>query len=584
MIPRAVYGDLAIYRRLLRQARPFWPHIGGLFLISLAATPLALLAPVPLKIAVDSVLGSKPLPGFLNALLPASVTGSATALLVAAAVLMVVVVALTQFQSTAYTVFQTYTGERLLLDFRLRLFGHLQRLSLAYHDATGPADSMYRVQYDTESIQTIASDGVIPFVSSAVMLGAMFYVTARIDLLLAVVALVIAPLLFALTFLYRRRLRRRHREVKRLESSALAVVEESLGALRVVKAFGGEARGEERFLARSADGMRARVRVAMIDGAFGLLVGVITAAGTAVVLFVGVRQVQHGRLTLGDLLLVMGYLAQLYSPLNTISRKITSLQSAFASAERALGALDQEPDVIEREGARPLRRTRGALTFRDVSFGYEPDRPVLHDVSFHLEPGQRLGISGTTGAGKTTLVSLLMRFYDPDGGAVLLDGVDIRDFRVADLRNQFAMVLQEPVLFSTSIGENIAYARPTATAGEIVEAARAAGAHDFIAALPAGYDTLVGERGMRLSGGERQRISLARAFLKDAPVLILDEPTSSVDMATEAAIFEAMERLVEGRTTITIAHRLNTLEACDVRIRIEGGRLVEQRAPLSRVS
>jgi ATP-binding cassette, subfamily B, bacterial len=272
---------------------------------------------------------------------------------------------------------------------------------------------------------------------------------------------------------------------------------------------------------------------------------------------------------------VMGYLGLLYGPLNELSNSKATLQGALASAERAFSLLDKVPDVVERPDALPLVRASGTVAFRDVSFAYREDHRVLHDVSFEVYPGTRLGISGKTGAGKTTLMSLLTRFYDPTVGQVLLDGIDLRDYKLADLRNQFAIVLQEPVLFSTSVAENIAYARPEASKEEIVEAAKAANAHEFVVGLPRGYETEVGERGMSLSGGERQRIALARAFLKDAPILILDEPTSSVDTNTEAAIMEAMERLMRGRTTFMIAHRLSTLANCDARLQIEDGRVVK---------
>jgi ATP-binding cassette subfamily B protein len=280
----------------------------------------------------------------------------------------------------------------------------------------------------------------------------------------------------------------------------------------------------------------------------------------------------------------MSYLALLYTPLQTVSKSAASLQGSLVSAERAFALLDAAPEVVEKPDARPLVRARGDVAFENVSFAYNADRAALREISFQIAAGSRVGIAGTTGAGKSTLVSLLLRLYDPNGGRILLDGVDLRDFKLRDLRNQFAIVLQEPVLFSSNIAENIAYAKPEAADLEIIAAARAANAHDFISRLPQGYQTEVGERGVQLSGGERQRISLARAFLKDAAILILDEPTSSVDVKTEAVILEAMERLMQGRTTFMIAHRLSTLDICDVRLELEQGRVVSlTRAPAARI-
>jgi ATP-binding cassette subfamily B protein len=416
-------------------------------------------------------------------------------------------------------------------------------------------------------------DGVIPLVTSGFTLIVMLVVIAVIDWQLTLVAVTVAPVLFVLTHICGRRLKNRAKELKTAESTALGVVQEVLGALRVVKAFGQEDREQDRFVRHSERGMRAKIRETLVTGLFALLVGLTTALGTAAVLYLGVSHVQSGAITLGQLLLVMAYLAQLYGPMETVSRKVADLQGSLVSAERAFTLLDLTPDVADRPNARPLARAAGAVEFLGVQFAYPGNPPVLHDISFRIPPGARVGIEGKTGAGKTTLVSLLTRFYDPADGLVLLDGVDLREFRLADLRNQFAIVLQEPVLFSTSIAENIAYAKPGAGLEEIVTAAKAANAHEFITNLPGGYETLVGERGLRLSGGERQRISLARAFLKDAPVLILDEPTSSVDTKTEALILEALHALMRGRTTFIIAHRLSTLEGCDVRLHVEAGRL-----------
>ena len=569
------YTDIMLYRRLLQLARPYWPHIVGIFLLSLISTPLGLLSPLPLKIAVDSVIGSHPLPGFLDSLLPTAPSRSTAYILIFTVFLFVAIELLTYLESLGRWMLQTYTGEKLVLDFRAKLFHHVQRLSLSYHDSNGTANSTYRIQYDAHSIQHIAISGVFPFVTAGLTLGGMIYVTAAIDWQLALVALAVSPVLLLLIQVSRKRLRSRWSEVKAYESSAMSVVQEALSSIRVVKAFGREDREQERFVKHSSKGVKGQIDVAFMGGGFDLLVGLTIAIGTAAVLYLGVRHVQSGVLTLGELLLIMAYLVKLYGPLETICKKVADLQSALASAERVLALLDKAPDVPERANARSLSRASGAVAFRNVSFAYTPNRTVLHDISFEIGPGTRVGIQGKTGAGKTTLVNLLIRFYDPTDGQVLLDGVDLRDYKLADLRNQFGIVLQEPVLFSTSIAENIAYARPDATEEEIFEAAKAANAHDFIVQLPNGYDTEVGERGMSLSGGERQRISLARAFLKNAPILILDEPTSSVDMKTETMIMESMDRLMEGRTSFMIAHRLSSLEICDQRLVLEDGRLVD---------
>ncbi len=570
----ARYSDRTLSRRLLYQVWPYWPYLVGIFLIDLCATPLSLLGPVALKIVVDTVIGSQPLPPLLDALFPDSVIHSKMLLLGVAAGLQILVVLLTQLQGLGSYVLRTRTGEGLTLDFRALLFRHVQRLTFAFHDARSTADTIYRIQYDAPAIQWVTIYGVIPLIASTVTLCSVIYVTARLDWPLALVAMSVVPFLIVIPKIYDQRMRGQYTDVKELESSTLGIVQEVLTALRVVKAFGREDHEQERFVAQSSAGMGVRIRLAFAESAFALLCNVSTAIGTALVLYIGVRSVLAGHLTLGELLMVFTYLTQLYVPLTAISDRIISLQSYRASIQRAFELLDEVPEVAERPHARTLKRAAGAIELRGVAFAYERQNLILDDMSFAIQAGTRLGIAGRTGAGKSTLVSLLMRFYDPSAGQILLDGVDLRDYKLADLRNQFAVVMQDPVLFSTSLAENIAYGRPGASFQEIVAAAKVANAHDFIVDLPNGYDTLVGERGMRLSGGERQRIALARAFLKDAPILILDEPTSAIDMATEAMIMEAMQRVMMGRTTVMIAHRLSTLEVCDAHLVIEHGRIV----------
>jgi ATP-binding cassette, subfamily B, bacterial len=576
------YSSFELYRRLFLEVRPYCLHITGILLISLLATPVSLLIPLPLKIAVDSVIGSHPIPAFLAPVIPTSLTGSPTGMLTFVIVLTMLVALFGGLQRVASSLLRTYTGEKLTLAFRTKLFRHVQRLSVAYHDRRGTTDSTYRIQHDALAIQWIAIEGFIPFIAAGLTLLGMIYVVARLDWQLAAVALAISPILYLGARTFNPRLRNQWGHITRLDSSAFSVVQETLSALRVVKAFGQEVREQERFVRHSSESFLVRVRAAWSEGALDLLIGITTAAGTCAVLFVGVRHVQMGSLTLGDLLLVMSYLQQLFGPLASLSDMTAHAQRSLASAERAFALLDEDPDVIENRNSVPMSRASGGLTFRDVCFAYNGDYPVLSDISFEVKPGTRVGIMGMTGGGKSTLVSLLTRFHDPTQGQILLDGIDLRDYKLVDLRNQFGIVLQESILFSTSIGENIAYARPGASQHEIVEAAKAAHADDFITLLPDGYGTMVGERGMQLSGGQRQRIALARAFLKNAPILILDEPTSSIDIKTEREIIEVMERLSIGRTVFIIAHRLSTLKHCDLLLGIEKGRIAFIRSDVSK--
>jgi ATP-binding cassette subfamily B protein len=568
-----VLNSWAIYGRILRQIQPHWGDLTLLLAVAALATPIALLIPVPLKIVVDSVLGSHPLPAIVEWVTPQWMTASSTAILWFSVGLVILIALVGLLQRFGFWILGEYLGEKLVLEFRSTLFARVSRLSLAQHDIRGHTDLAYRIQYDAPAVRWLVMDGALPLITAVLTLLGMIYVIARINVQLALAAVVVIPIILVLTHTFSGRLRANWKRVKILETGALSVVQEVLGAMRVVKAFGQERREQERFFDVSRQTILERIRVVIAETQFNLLVGLSIAAGTATVLFVGAQAVRAGQLTTGELLLVMAYIAQLYDPIQVIGKQVAAQQSSLVSAERAFSILDEKPSVQEVRNARPIARAKGDLAFVHVGFAYNSGQPVLRDVTFEVRSGATVGIVGKTGAGKTTLVSLLTRFYDPTEGAIYLDGVDLRTYRLGDLGNQYAIVLQEPVLFPTTIAENIAYGTPGAHYSEIVSAAKAANAHDFIQAFAQGYETLVGDRGTRLSGGERQRVSLARAFIRNSPLLILDEPTSSVDSETDAAIMDAMLRLIKGRTTFIIAHRMATLRCCNLLLVLEGGRL-----------
>ncbi len=559
--------------RLLREIRPYGLSIISVFVVSLIVIPLTLITPLPIKIIVDNVLGTQPLPGYLRILAPSSSTGSKEPAILLAIGILLASAVLGNAQNLLSIWSSNKVGNRITLDMRARVFRQMQRLSILYHDTKGVTDSTYRVQNDAPWLRQLAIDTLPPLITDILTLSGMILVMMLFDWELALIALIVAPFMFLFTMIYRQRLRRGWRKVKSSESAALSAAQESLSASRVVKAFGQEERENEQFLSRYTESASAALKVFVEGGVYNLLVGVVTAIGLAAVLYVGIGHVQAGVLTLGGLLIVNYYLTQIYVPLRDIGKRVLDLQQSFAGMDRFLEILDEEPDVPEMPNARPLARATGQTIFENVSFGYDKEHGVLHNVSFVVKPGSSLGVVGPTGSGKTTLSSLILRFFDPSEGRITLDGVDLREYKIADLRNQFAIVLQDTVLFSTSIAENIRFAKPEASMDEVVAASRAASAHGFVTSLPDGYDTLVGERGMKLSGGERQRISIARAFLKNAPILILDEPTSALDVNTETQILNAIQALMEGRTTLMIAHRASTLRNCDMIVILESGKV-----------
>jgi ABC-type multidrug transport system fused ATPase/permease subunit len=557
--------------------KPFWRSALATAALTVGVSLVALLQPWPLKILFDSVLGNHPLPRVLEPLLAPFADDRLLLLLVVVAggfLITLIVNGLSVWSSYA----ETKLEQGIILDFRSDLFAHAQRLSLAYHDNRRSGNLIFAINYQADSAAGLLM-ALQPLVQSGLTIVGMFWITYAIDPQLALLSLVVVPFLYYSVSYYMRHIERRLRDVKGMEGESLSIIHEAISMLRVIVAFGRERYEHTRFREHGEKTVDARVGVTVRQTLFSLVVNTTTAAGIALVLGFGVYQILQGRMTAGELLVVFAYVTSIYQPLEAISTTVGSLQERFISLEIAFKLLDTDPDIVDKPDAMPIGRARGGLQFENVSFGYEGRAETLRQIDFIARPGEVVGIVGPTGAGKTTLVSLVPRFYDPDEGRILLDGRDIRDIRLAALRKQTSIVMQEPLLFSGTIAQNIRYGRLDASHEEIVEAAKAANAHDFVMRLPEKYATVLGERGARLSGGERQRISIARAFLRNAPILILDEPTSSIDSRTEAVILDALERLMNGRTTFMIAHRLSTIRSPDSILVLDSGRVVDRGTP-----
>jgi ATP-binding cassette subfamily B protein len=569
------YSTWKIIRRIILLARPYWTPLILLFILNLIAIPIALLKPVPLQILIDNAFGNRQLPYYLSIFLPSKSNFTFYDYVILACALTVIIALINYLHSMIYWLSSTKYGEKLVMTFRTILFNHIQRLSLAYHDSKGTADSLYRIQYDTMSIRGFLIDSFSTLITSVITLTAMSIVMYMINWRFAVITFCVIPPLVILMRMSTKRLRKGWLQVKESESSAMSVVHEALNSLRVVKAFGQEEHEEKRFVSKADEAVRGEVKMAVTGGAFDLMIGLIFALGSALFLYYGALFVHENKMSLGELTLILAYLTQIFGPLEKISKNLNSVQSSLTSLDRIFTILDQEPEVKESVHPKHLNTLKGSFVFKNVSFEYDKNRPTLHDLSFEIKPGDKVGIMGSTGSGKSTLINLITRFYDPSSGSIIADGIDIREYKLTDYRKQFGIVLQDAVLFSTSIEENIAYGKPYSTKKEILDAAKFANIHDYIMQSNDGYATKVGQRGMQLSGGERQRISLARAFIKNAPVLIMDEPTSALDIRTEGLIIDAMEKLMERRTTFLITHRLDTLKSCNVIIHLDKGKIID---------
>jgi len=555
--------------------RPYRARVAAVVALALLEIGLAALAPWPLKAVVDNVLGGHPLPPSIAGPLQALSGGSAVGLLAVIVVAGLLLQIASEIVAMAHTQIQVDTGQRIVYDLRRSLLTHLQALSLRHHVAARTADGVYRLDSDAYCVNDLVIGGVFPLAMAVIKLGVMFAILVRLDLTLALLSLVVIPFLWMALRYYARRMVDRAERVKALESSLVERMFEVLSSVKVIKSFAREGHELARFRAAGDDTMRARLRLTWQESLFSVVVTAITLAGTALVLGVGGLHVLQGTLTVGSLLVVIAYLAAVYTPLSSIAHTTGSLQQAVVSARRVRETMALTPEPFDVPGAREASAITGDIRFEQVGFAYD-DRVILQDVTFAAHPGELVALVGLTGAGKTTLASLLPRFFEPAAGRITVDGVDVRDYDLRSLRERIALVPQEPVLFAGSIADNIRYGRLDASQADVEAAARAAHVHAFVERLPHGYDSLVAEAGATLSGGERQRIGIARALLKDAPILILDEPTSSLDAISEEVVFDALRRLRAGRTTLVIAHRLSTIRDAARILVLHDGRVVAQ--------
>jgi ATP-binding cassette subfamily B protein/subfamily B ATP-binding cassette protein MsbA len=558
--------------------RPYRGRAVLLIVLLLVQIALGALQPWPLKLIIDNVLTSptRPFPEPWQSWFAAALGGSLVGVLIVIVVGGVVLQIINHFVTAHATQLQVDTGQRMVYDLRETLFDHLQALGLQHHITTNTGDAVYRIDVDSYSIENLVMSGLLPLATSIITLVVMFGILLRLDVTVALLSLTIVPFLLLSMRSYTRTVSNEMERVKELESKLIERLYEVFSAIRLVKSFARERHETRRYADFGRQVMNARIAITWRESLFWVVVSTITILGTALVLIVGGVQVLRGRMTVGDLTVAIAYLGAVYGPLSTIAQTAGTLQGAVTGAKRVRTVLAMRPETVDAPGAIEADQVRGEIVFDNVSFEYPDGTKVLNDIAFTAKPGEMIALVGLTGAGKTTLVSLIPRFYDASAGRVLVDGIDVRGYRLRSLRERIGIVLQDPVLFSGTIADNLRYGRLDASDAEVEEAARAAHAHDFVAHLPKRYDTPVAEAGGGLSGGERQRLSVARAILKNAPILILDEPTSSLDAISEEIVFAALRRLRAGRTTIVIAHRLSTVRDADRILVLDGGRIAAQ--------
>jgi subfamily B ATP-binding cassette protein MsbA len=553
--------------------RPYWKLVALALIAMFLESGADLLEPWPLKIILDYIVGPKHPPTWLAGWVTSA--DSRLTLLNGAIAAVMGIALIGAVSSYTERYLSTTVGKRVGFDLRHVLYHHVQRLSLSFYEHRQTGDMVVRLTADIDAIEDFITTAVLGIVLDVVtlvgMVGVMFYLDWRFS----VIGLSVAPILFVVVFHFMRRIKEAAREVKKKQSELASIVQESIASARVVKAFAREDFEERRLDRQSLASVDATLRARSVRAKLAPLVDLVVATGTCLVLFFGVRFVLSGRITAGALVVFVLYLGKMYKPIKDLSKTSDTFSKASVAFERVGEILSAERQVIDRPGARVAPRFRGGINFDQVTFGYGPTEAVLKQATLFVQPSQRAALVGPTGAGKSTLIALIPRLYDVLGGSVRIDGQDVRNYTLQSLREQVSFVLQDPVLFRASIAQNIAYGRPGATEREIVRASKLAHAHEFISKMPHGYDTVIGERGDTLSGGQRQRISIARALIRDTPILLLDEPSASLDPESEELIFEGLTRLLEGRTSITIAHRLATVRRADVIFVLDQGTIVE---------
>lgn len=555
------------------------PHSRALAVGLIAAigeSVAGLLDPWPLKIVLDNVLRSKPGHGWLNRWILATAGTNKTSVLELAVAALAMIALLDAFCSYEESYLMASIGQWVMHDLRRMLYAHIHRLSLAYYDQKQTGDLISRITGDIDAIRSFITTALLGSLVDALtllgMIGVMFYLDWRFTL----IALSISPVLFVIVYSYTRRIKKASRQVRKKEGEITSIAQEVLSSMRVVKAFAREDYEERRFEEESLESVEAGLHARNLKARLTPLVGIIVATGTCLVLWFGAQGVMRNSLSVGSLIVFILYLGKMYKPMQSLSKMTDTYSRAAVGYERIREVLETDPLIRDARRARPAPRFKGKIEFEHVNFNYSDGPPVLRDMDLQIEPGQVAALVGPTGAGKTTIISLVARFYDPVSGRVKIDDHNIRHFRIRSLRNQISFVLQETLLFHASVWQNIAYGKPEAGRGEILRAAEMANAHEFIEKLPEAYNTMIGERGVTLSGGQRQRIAIARAIIRDTPILLLDEASSGLDASSEKLVFEALDRLMEGKTCIVIAHRLSTVRRAGIIFVVEDGKIVER--------